>query len=134
MFRVERIPQNAVRDHPAIRQKDVRAELDRDHLVIHLDDDPADPAAYALLVLFMIAIDFHRVADLKVMLAARSPHVSELWHAWTLNSRGIAVCGARRRDAVDHTRGFHSACFCLRTVGLRRSLSFNYFLRFFLHF
>src|SRR5687768_10926854 len=80
VYRVQWIPENAVRDHPAIGQEDIRTELHCDHLVIHLDDDAADPAAHTFLIFFMITINFNCIANLKIMCKARSLHISILRH------------------------------------------------------
>ena len=55
MFRVQRIPENAVRHHPAIGEVHIGTKLDRHHLVIHLHHNSLHPTANALTTLFMIA-------------------------------------------------------------------------------
>src|SRR6266498_5055227 len=92
MFRVQWIPQDTIRNHPAIRQEDIRAKLHRNHFVIYLDDNPANPTAHALLVLLMVTIDLNRVAHLKIMLAAWSSHVRELRQAWSFLLAIIIIC------------------------------------------
>ncbi len=86
VFRIDRVPENAVRHHPTVRQVDVGAELDSHHLAIHLDNDALQPAADPFVVLFMVAIDLHRVANLKFMFDTRVAHVSKLSHRPSLRA------------------------------------------------
>lgn len=65
MLRVQRIPENSIRDHPAIGQKYVRPELDGDELIVNLDNDPAQPAADAIIILFVVTVHFDAIADFE---------------------------------------------------------------------
>ena len=70
MFGRYLIPQDAVRNHPTVRQVDISTELDGHHFAVHLDNDAFQPAAYTLTALFVVAIYFYSVADFISMLGA----------------------------------------------------------------
>ena len=69
-----------VRHHPAVRQINVCPELNRYHFWIDLNDDAAQPAAYAFTALVMIAKYFHAVADIKRIGVFRGPNKRNLCH------------------------------------------------------
>src|SRR5215207_217640 len=133
MFRVQRIPENAVWNHPAVGQKDVGPELHRHHFVIDLDDDPTDPTPHTFLVLLVITIDFHGITYLEIMLAAGSSHIGELRHARSFRLALITFYQvAWRGYLIHHPHIFGWVHFALRPVAI--GLGFHDFLRFRLNF
>src|SRR5690349_6262389 len=84
MFGIQRIPKDAIRDHPAVREEHIRAKLHGDHFVVDLHDNPANPTPHAVLILLVIAIDLNRIPNLKIMGDAWGLHVSELRHTRSL--------------------------------------------------
>src|SRR6266508_283026 len=97
MLGIQRIPQDSVRDHPAVGEKYVRAELHRDHFVIYLNNNPMDPATHSFFIFLVIAIHLNRIAHLKIMSNTWGFHVSELRHTWSFRFTFIAVCRRARR-------------------------------------
>lgn len=68
MLRSQWIPKDAVGDHPAIGQEDIRAELNRHHFIIHLHNDAPDPTPNTFTYFFMVAENFHIVTHFKSVL------------------------------------------------------------------
>jgi hypothetical protein len=55
-------PQYTVRDHPPISQVDILVELDGDHLLIRLHDDPLEPVSHTVAIgVVVVAINFHNI-------------------------------------------------------------------------
>lgn len=103
VFGGQRIPQDAVWNHPTIGEVHIGAELHRDEFVVHLHDNAANPAANALAILFMVAKHFHLVAHLKIVRQAGRLHVIVLRQAEPLRESAFfsryGVCG---NDLVHH--------------------------------
>ena len=75
LIRAERVPEDAIRHHPAVRQKHIRSELHGDQLVVHLDHDALDPAADAFAIQIVVAEDLHASPTSKP-LSAQAPACS----------------------------------------------------------
>src|SRR5664280_1157228 len=98
MFGGDRVPEYAVRHHPTIRQVNVCAELDGNHLTVHLDNNTFQPAAYPFVAFFVVAIYFHCIADFIVMFGSGASHECKLchwaspsWSSWFIVARSLFV-------------------------------------------
>jgi len=104
MFRVQRIPEDAIRHHPAIGKIHIRAELHRDKFVIHLNDGASYPAAHAVAIFFVVAIHFNRIAHLEIMGQPGRLHVIILRQSQSLRDSARLAGGkdARRENLIHH--------------------------------
>ena len=80
MFGSQRVPKDAVGNHPAVREIHIGAELHCHHFIIHLNNNALDPSTNALAAFFVIAKHLYRVTHFKSMFKAGSLHESKLAH------------------------------------------------------
>jgi len=68
---MDRIPEDPVRDHPAIGQVDIASELDCDQFVVHLNDNSPDPTPDPVIVFLVVAKSFDIITDVEGVFYSR---------------------------------------------------------------